>query len=96
MRKRIWTEEDLVGIHLEHYLVAKSMDGDFSVANFNARYRKMFPARNSGSFLVSDYAYNNNQKAKHQFPSFLERVEKARYRFIGLDEGQAKKYEISQ
>jgi len=95
MRKIIWTEEDLGGIHLEHYVVAKSMDGDFSVANFHARYRQMFPSRNRGSFLVSDYAYNNNQKAKNQFPSFLERVEKARYRFIGLDVGQAKKYKAT-
>ena len=41
--------------------------------------------------MVSDYAYNNEQKAKDQFPSFLERLGQATYQFVGLDVGQEKK-----
>jgi hypothetical protein len=58
----IRSEADLKGIHLEHYLVAKSLTGSFSRSDFIARYCEMYPARNEGSYLVSDYAYNNEPK----------------------------------
>lgn len=90
-RKRYRTEADLIGIHLEHYLVAKSLDGPFSTAEFNTRYRKMYPSRNEGSFLVSDHAYNNDQIAKDQFPSFLEMLGRAKYQFVGLRIGEQRK-----
>lgn len=88
---RSWSEADLKGINQEHYIVAKSFNGPFSTAEFNSRYREMYPSRNEGSFLVSDYAYNNEQEAKDDFPSFLEMLGRANYQFIGLDEGQKRK-----
>lgn len=72
-------------------MVARSFNGPFSTAEFHSRYREMYPSRNEGSFLVSDYAYNNKQVAKDEFPSFLEMLDRAKYQFIGLDEGQRKK-----
>ena len=49
---RDWSEKDLKGIHQEHYMVAKSFDGPFTVTEFRSKYRQMYPSRSEGSHLV--------------------------------------------
>lgn len=89
--RRIWTLEDLSPVQREHYDVSNSFDGEFTRAQFDERYRKMFPQRNPNSFLPSDFSYNNKQLARDQYPSFLEAVGDSIYNFIGLDAGPEQK-----
>lgn len=40
---------------------------------------------NTSSILPSDFSYNNAQKERDRYPSFLVTVAPSRYRFVGLD-----------
>lgn len=79
-----WSVGDLTEVQREHYEIAQWFDDAFEVNEFQARYREQYPNRPKGSILPSDFAYNNDQVAKNEFPSFLERVNRATYRFVGL------------
>ena len=79
------TVSNLAPVQREHYEVAKSFDGGFSTREFAKRYRALYPDRNSGSFLPSDFSWNNTQKGWDEFPHFLGTVAYAKYIFVGLD-----------
>lgn len=89
--RRIWALDDLSPVQREHYNVSNSFDGEFTRAQFDERYRKIFPQRNQNSFLPSDFSHNNKQRNENQYPSFLETVGDSIYQFIGLDVGHKKK-----
>ena len=86
--KRVWTVDELSQVQREHYDVSRSFEGHFARAQFDERYRKMFPERNPNSILPSDFSHNNTQRAKGLYPSFLETVGDSVYSFIGLEAGQ--------
>ncbi|WP_158514354.1 HNH endonuclease [Nioella sediminis] len=85
--KRVWAVDELSLVQREHYDVSRSFEGHFTRAQFDERYRKMFPERNPSSILPSDFSHNNTQRAKDLYPSFLETVGDSVYRFIGLEAG---------
>jgi len=85
------TLDQLTPVEREHFVVAKSFEDFFTRKQFNDRYRAMFPDRNANSILPSDFSHNNAQRAKGQYPSFLETVGDSIYRFIGLDAGHEEK-----
>jgi|GEM_PF-2989170 len=91
LTKRYWDLDDLSRVQREHYDVSQSLEGEFTRAQFDERYRKMFPDRNPKSFLPSDFSHNNRQRAKNQYPSFLETVGDSIYQFTGLDAGNEEK-----
>ena len=79
------TVSDLALVQREHYEVAKSFDGGFSTAQFKERYVELYPSSNPGSFLPSDFSWNNKQKDWEKFPHFLGTVAYAKYIFVDLD-----------
>ena len=83
--KRVWTIGELSQVQREHYDVSRSFESHFARAQFDERYREMFPQRNPSSILPSDFSHNNTQRAKVLYPSFLETVGDSVYRFIGLE-----------
>jgi 5-methylcytosine-specific restriction enzyme A len=85
--KRVWALDELSSVQREHYEVSRSFEGHFTRAQFDERYRKMFPARNPNSILPSDFSHNNTQSAKDLYPSFLETVGDSVYHFVGLEAG---------
>lgn len=89
--KRFWTLDELSLVQREHYEVSRSFGDEFTRAEFDERYRKMFPHRNPNSILPSDFSHNNTQRAKHVYPSFLETVGDSVYNFVGLEEGHEAK-----
>lgn len=86
--KYVRTLDELSPVQREHYEVSRSFGGHFTRAQFDERYRKMFPQRNPNSILPSDFSHNNTQRAKDLHPSFLETVGDSVYCFIGLEEGR--------
>jgi 5-methylcytosine-specific restriction protein A len=90
MAKQYLSLNDLAPTQLEHHKVALEL-GEFTAQEFAEKYALMFPDRAGGSILPDDYAYNNQQRARDNFPSFLEMIGPAKYRFVGLAVGQAKK-----
>ncbi|WP_108837942.1 HNH endonuclease [Tateyamaria sp. Alg231-49] len=91
MSKQFLSHEDFAPRDLEHHEVARIL-GNFSTAEFAAKYAQMYPERAPGSVLPGDYAYNNRQQARNNYPSFLEVIGRASYRFVGLSAGQAQKH----
>lgn len=89
--KRFWTLDELSPVQREHYEVSRSFGDEFTRAEFDERYRKMFPHRNPNSILPSDFSHNNTQRAQHVYPSFLETVGDSVYNFVGLEEGHEAK-----
>ncbi|MHC8440807.1 MAG: HNH endonuclease [Candidatus Eutrophobiaceae bacterium] len=87
--------DSLSGRATEHYRVAESfgLGRKFSLHEFKKRYFAKYRSRKPGSILPSDFAWNNNQLARDDFPSFLEKcnIATATYQFIGLKEGQKRK-----
>lgn len=86
-----FTIDRLTGRNLEHYEVAKTFEAEFTLSDFKDKYLSKYPSREPGSILPTDYAWNNDQRAKDEYPSFLEICDRAKYKFVGLEEGQKKK-----
>lgn len=84
MSERRYSPDDLPPLGQEHYKVAKSFSGEFTRKEFFEKYQEMFPDRALGSLLPTDFAYNNTQP-EPRYPPFLEIVDKAIYRFVGLN-----------
>ena len=74
---------DFGQVDWEHYVIARDFPGVFSSVEFREEYLRRFPKRAPGSILVSDYARNSPQ-ATRNVPRFLERVDRAQYRHVGL------------
>ena len=89
--KKEFSVNDLSDVQHEHYLVGQTFSNTFNAEQFRAKYLEIYPSRNPTSILPSDFAYNNNQKAKESYPSFLERLDRATYRYIGLNVGHHNK-----
>lgn len=79
------TFSDLSPVQQEHYEVARDFDGLFSAKEFKQQYRERFPDRNKLSILPSDFSFNNMQKDREKYPSFLITQARSLYRFVGLD-----------
>ena len=90
-KRKEFSIDSFTGRTAEHYAVAKTFDNEFSLREFQIKYLNDYPSRKPGSILPTDYAWNNNQLARDEFPSFLEICKRAKYRFIGLEEGQERK-----
>jgi 5-methylcytosine-specific restriction protein A len=90
-KRKVFSESGLTKVQMEHYLVSKSFSEAFSADDFRNMYLKRYPSRNPTSILPSDFAFNNEQKARDDFPSFLEKLDTATYRFVDLEEGHEKK-----
>ncbi len=76
---------DLAPVQHEHFEIALSFDDEFATGEFKQRYLERFPDRNPSSILPSDFSFNNAQKDRDRYPSFLITVAPSRYRFVGLD-----------
>ncbi|MDB6176590.1 hypothetical protein PAF17_03620 [Paracoccus sp. Z330] len=92
MGKRFRYLADLTPVQLAHYDVALSFGREFSRSEYFSRYKQIYPDLNAeGTILPTDFCWNNEQKAKCDFPSFMEIVDRGVYRFVGLQEGEALK-----
>lgn len=78
--------EDLNERDREHYQVSVGLTGWFDKARFVDRYRGMFPDRNQGSIIPSDYCLNRENKGNQGYPRFLEWDGDKKYRFVGFGE----------
>ena len=79
------TDSDLSPVQQEHHEVARGFDGMFSTKEFKQQYRERFPYRNPKSILPSDFSFNNKQKHREKYPSFLITLAPSCYKFVGLD-----------
>lgn len=82
---KTYTFSDLSPAQQQHHEIAQSFDDEFSTSEFKERYLERFPDRNPSSILPSDFSFNNAQKDRDEYPSFLITVAPSRYRFVGLD-----------
>lgn len=79
--------EDLNERDREHYEVSANLAGWFDKSRFVDRYRVMFPLRNQGSIIPSDYCFNRDNKGNQVYPRFLEWDGDKNYRFVGIGDG---------
>lgn len=79
--------DDLNERDRQHYQVSASIAGWFDKARFVDRYRGMFPDRNQGSIIPSDYCFNRENKGNQGYPRFLEWDGDKKYRFVGMGDG---------
>lgn len=78
------TPDELNARDREHYEVAKALVGWFTGSDFRDRYRRMYPQRNTGSILPSDYCINRHNKGNASYPRFLEWDNDRSHRFVDL------------
>ena len=82
---KTYSPSNLSPVQQEHHEVAQSFNGEFSTSEFKKRYLARFPHRNPSSILPSDFSFNNRQRDRERYPSFLTTVAPSRYRFVGLE-----------
>ena len=85
MTNKPYTYSDLSPVQREHHEIAQSFESEFTAKGFKERYLEQFPDRNWSSILPSDFSFNNAQKDRDRYPSFLITVAPSRYRFVSLD-----------
>jgi len=68
----------------EHYEVSRYLSVWFDKARFVEAYERMYPQRNVGSIIPSDYCVNRENKGNATYPRFLEWDRDKGYRFVGL------------
>jgi len=73
----------------EHFEIAKALPSGFDRSQFLDRYRSVYPTRNVGSVIPSDYCFDVENGGNFLYPRFLLRPQRNRYQFVGLGRATA-------